>query len=86
MAIYPPRAAPFHCAICDRLGPPQWDSGQRATVAPLCYRCERDYGGNGGMAAAMDDRLCRQINALAQAISGLAYREMYERSNAHGGA
>lgn len=84
MAIYPPKAAPFHCVICDRFGPGQWDNGQRMTVPPLCYRCERDYGGGSGLAAAMDDRLARQIRALAEVISGLAYRQIYDGSNQHG--
>ena len=84
MAIYPPRAAPFHCVICDCAAPGIWDNPQRMTIAPICYRCERDYGGNGGMAAARDDRLASHIRALAEAISGLAYRQIYDRSNLHG--
>jgi hypothetical protein len=47
----------------------------RKTVAPICYRCERSWGG--GYPAAMDDRLATQINALANAISGEAYRKEY---------
>ncbi|MDO9006341.1 MAG: hypothetical protein Q7V20_23095 [Aquabacterium sp.] len=86
MAIYPAKAAPFHCVICDRLGPPQWDNPARMTIAPVCYYCERNFGVTGGMAAARDDRLASQVRALAEAISGLAYRQMYDRSNAHGRA
>jgi hypothetical protein len=75
MTIYPDRAAPFTCRICEVEAPSKWENRDRMTVAPICYRCERDYGGGSGLAAAMDDRLARQINALAQAISGLAWRQ-----------
>lgn len=75
MTIYPAKAAPFICSICETEAPKRWESRERMAVAPICYRCERDYGGGGGLDAAMDDRLARQINALANEISWLAYRQ-----------
>lgn len=84
MTIYPDIAAPFSCAICKADSPPRWDGRERRTVAPICYPCERNYGGGSGLDAAMDDRLCRQINALAVAISVLSYRQTHNWDHFYG--
>lgn len=84
MTIYPAKAAPFRCAICDREGPPQWDHRERTTVAPLCYRCERDWGGGGGLAARMDHRLARQIRALAEVIACTAHCQQHGNPTPYG--
>lgn len=68
MTIYPPKAAPFNCVICNKPGPPDWDNSNRPTVAPLCYRCEVEWGGGSGLHSKMDDRLSAQIYALSQAL------------------
>ena len=68
MTIYPTKAAPFTCAICEQPSPRPYDNPNRMTVAPLCYRCEREWGGFSGMHSKMDDRLSAQINALSKAL------------------
>lgn len=83
MTVYPPRAAPFDCAICGKTAPGIWDNPARMTVAPLCYRCERDWGGGSTLPAQMDERLNRQINALASAIHWTAISQQHKWTLTH---
>jgi hypothetical protein len=78
MTIYPPRAAPFDCAICGKRSPSKWQNLSRMAVRPVCYSCERDWGGGSGLPAQMDDRLTRQINALASAIHWTAISQQHK--------
>lgn len=67
MTIYSDKAKPFNCVICDRSGPSIWDNPNRMTIAPLCYRCERENGGGGGMD---DDAASRAVNSILAKIGG----------------
>jgi hypothetical protein len=55
-----------------------WDAyrGAAGAIAPLCVRCEKDYGkAIGGWGDInRDRRILRQVSALAEVIQTTAYR------------
>ena len=74
MPIYPEKSAPFNCAICHRSQPPRWESPQLTARAPLCWRCEQEYGTGAYGDANPDRRIIKQLSALVCALEIDAHR------------
>ncbi|VDC28262.1 hypothetical protein [Pseudogemmobacter humi] len=76
MAIYPPRPAPFTCAICLQERPPPWQSRDHMDIPPICWSCEQDQTLRTGSYYVRnpDQRLAKQIGALAEMLQIEAYR------------
>lgn len=73
MPIYPPTEEPFECAICSAAAPRKWESPQMKSRAPLCWRCEQDWGTGPYGDCNPDRRVLKQISALAECIKVTAY-------------
>ena len=78
MPIYPPKAEPFCCVICDRVVPDMWESPDRRAIPPLCFLCEQFEWGAGLFVMNRDKRLVKQISALANALQGFANQKIYQ--------
>lgn len=79
MTLYRDPPAPFDCVICSR---PQmqghWDRfrGPHMPIPPVCNTCEREWGRRADgqqINVKPDQRMIRQIWALASVISATAY-------------
>ncbi len=77
MAIYPPKADPFECAICERAVTPLWESPAHRCMPPLCFRCEQHEWGAGLFEMNPDKRLAKQISALANALQDFSNQQIY---------
>lgn len=77
MPIYPPRPAPFDCAICGETRPRQWASPDQMDQPPLCWSCEQYGWRQGTVTRNPDRRLLKQILALAEAIASEANIQIY---------
>lgn len=77
MAIYPPRPAPFTCAICQKARPLQWQDPTRTDYPPVCITCEQSAWRSGPYNIKPDIRLGKQIVALAEAIVAEATHQTY---------
>lgn len=91
MVIYAPQPQPFTCAICRKpWAADQWSFtwGPDLPIPPLCHRCNMDCGRSvGGIGDRnRDRRIIRQISALAEAISGEAYRAQHKEGPLYGRA
>lgn len=88
MAIFLPYPDSFTCAICGN-GCGQcegqtwlrWSEPRRRDLPPICWYCEQEWGiGPYGIDVKLDNRLARQISALAEALGA----EAFNRAGRHG--
>ena len=77
MPIYPPRPAPFICAICCKDRPlDRWQWAGDYPIPPVCRSCAQTWGtGIGGQGDRnRDRRTIRLVSALAEALRCEAHR------------
>lgn len=81
MPIYPPRPAPFDCAICGKARPLRWQDPSQTDYPPICWVCEQSGYRTGPITRNPDQRIAKQIAALAEVITNESYQQIWRQSD-----
>lgn len=87
VAIYPPTAEPFCCAICLKNQPTQrfgWP--EIRSKPPICWPCEQEWGTGPYGELNPDKRAAKQISALSECIKVEAYLSSKNMESMYGRA
>ena len=81
MPIYPPKADPFDCAICGKARPLQWQDPMQTDYPPICWACEQYGYRTGPITRNPDQRIAKQIAALAEVIADESYQQIWRQTH-----
>ncbi|HMT98014.1 MAG TPA: hypothetical protein PKA33_01465 [Amaricoccus sp.] len=82
MPIYADRPSPFICVVCGSEQPKSWCDPAHVPYPPLCWSCEQYGWRRGPITRNPDQRLAKQIGALAEAISTEANQRLWRITHA----